>query len=197
MTERGNRFRVRRAAGQAGVGFHAASGAGRRSCDLAFVVVVRARCGNTLGVGAVTVTATVTDQLGNNINGGKVIFKVNGKTIKDANGKVILYADTISLAMQVAIDETIRRRTIQNEYNIKNGIVPKTIIKEIPKSITIKKLDSTKEYASYVENKQMTKEEKAYLILELEEEMKAYAKDLNFEAAAQIRDAILELKASK
>ena len=125
------------------------------------------------------------------------LIQTIGRAARNANGKVILYADTISLAMQIAIDETKRRREIQNEYNIKNGIVPKTIIKEIPKSITIKKLDDTKEYASYKEHKVMTKEEKAYLILELEEEMRAYAKDLNFEAAAQIRDAILELKASK
>ena len=125
------------------------------------------------------------------------LIQTIGRAARNANGKVILYADTISDAMRIAIDETKRRRDIQNKYNMEHGITPKTIIKEIPKSLTVKKMDGALENESYNYHKNMTKEEKAYLILELEEEMRAYAKDLNFEAAAQIRDAILELKAQK
>ena len=125
------------------------------------------------------------------------LIQTIGRAARNANGKVILYADTISDAMRVAIDETKRRRTIQNNYNEEHGITPKTIKKEIPKSLTIKKMDGIDDVISNEYHKNMTKEEKEYLILELEEEMKAYAKDLNFEAAAQIRDAILELKAQK
>ena len=125
------------------------------------------------------------------------LIQTIGRAARNANGKVILYADTISDAMRVAIDETKRRRTIQNNYNEEHGITPKTIKKEIPKSLTVKKMDGIDDVISNEYHKNMTKEEKEYLILELEEEMKAYAKDLNFEAAAQIRDAILELKAQK
>ena len=125
------------------------------------------------------------------------LIQTIGRAARNANGRVILYADTISDAMRIAIDETKRRRTIQNNYNVEHGITPKTIIKEIPKSLTVKKMDGIDEAISKEYHKNMTKEEKEYLILELEEEMKAYAKDLNFEAAAQIRDAILELKAQK
>lgn len=125
------------------------------------------------------------------------LIQTIGRAARNANGRVILYADSMSDSMKVAIDETMRRRTIQNEYNLKHGITPKTIIKEIPKSLSIKNMDGIEDYKSKEYHKNMTKEEKMYLIAELEEEMRAYAKDLNFEAAAQIRDAILEIKASK
>jgi excinuclease ABC subunit B len=125
------------------------------------------------------------------------LIQTIGRAARNAKGKVILYADTISDSMRVAIDETRRRRDIQNKYNLEHNIIPKTIIKEIPKSLTVKKMDGDMEYETGVYHKNMTKEEKVYLIAELEEQMRAYARDLNFEAAAQIRDAILELKASK
>ena len=125
------------------------------------------------------------------------LIQTIGRAARNAKGKVILYADSISDAMRVAMDETKRRRDIQNQYNLEHGITPKTIIKEIPKALTVKKIDGMDLVESNSYHKNMTKEEKAYLILELEEQMRAYAKDLNFEAAAQIRDAILELKASK
>lgn len=125
------------------------------------------------------------------------LIQTIGRAARNASGKVILYADTISDSMRVAMDETKRRREIQNAYNELHHITPKTIIKEIPKSITIKNVDGTDKLESEVFKKNMTKEEKEYLIFELEEQMKAYARDLNFEMAAQIRDAILEIKASK
>ena len=124
------------------------------------------------------------------------LIQTIGRAARNANGKVIMYADTISPSMQEAIDETKRRREIQMEYNQKHNIIPKTIIKEIPKSITMKSVEELS-HTNKVKSQKMTKEEKMLLIDDLEQQMRAYAKDLNFEAAAQIRDAILELKASK
>ncbi len=124
------------------------------------------------------------------------LIQTIGRAARNKDGKVILYADTYSDAMTYAINETKRRREIQNQYNIEHNIIPQTIIKEIPKSITMKKADDIADSAK-VYHKNMTKDEKIQKIMELEEEMKAYAKELNFEAAALIRDAILELKASK
>ena len=124
------------------------------------------------------------------------LIQTIGRAARNKDGKVILYADNYSDAMTYAINETKRRREIQNQYNIDHNIVPKTIIKEIPKSITMKKADDIAN-TSEIYHKNMTKEEKIQKIMELEEEMKAYAKELNFEAAALVRDAILEFKASK
>ncbi len=124
------------------------------------------------------------------------LIQTIGRAARNKDGKVILYADTISPSMKVAISETERRREIQDKYNKEHGIIPKTIIKEIPKSITMKVADEIVD-ASEIYHKKVTKEDKAALILSLEEEMKQYAKELNFEMAAQIRDAIMELKASK
>lgn len=124
------------------------------------------------------------------------LIQTIGRAARNANGRVIMYADTISDSMNAAITETNRRREIQIKYNEEHGIVPQTIIKEIPKSITMKKVEELA-HTDRVAKKKLTKDEKLQLINELEEEMRAYAKDLNFEAAAQIRDAILELKAEK
>ncbi len=124
------------------------------------------------------------------------LIQTIGRAARNANGRVIMYADSISDSMEYAIKETKRRREIQENYNKIHNIVPKTIIKEIPKSITIKNIDEMTA-ADIMANRPLTKEEKMLTIMELEEEMKMYAKELNFEMAAQIRDAILELKASK
>ena len=124
------------------------------------------------------------------------LIQTIGRAARNSNGKVILYADTMSEAMEYAITETKRRREIQNQYNIEHNITPTTIMKSIPKSITMKSADEISD-TNKTYHKNMTKEEKIQRIMELEEEMKAYAKELNFEAAALIRDAIFELKASK
>ncbi len=124
------------------------------------------------------------------------LIQTIGRAARNEHGKVIMYADTMSEAMENAIKETKRRRQIQIEYNEKNNIIPKTIIKEIPKSITMKQA-AIDENVSRMYHKKMTKEEKINLIANLEEEMKLYAKELNFEAAAEIRDIIFELKAEK
>ena len=130
------------------------------------------------------------------LRSNRSLIQTIGRAARNANGMVIMYADTMSESMEYAINETKRRRDIQIAYNEKNNIIPKTIIKDLPKSVTMKNVD---EIADVKENrnKVLTKAEKAELILELEEEMRQYAKELNFEAAAQIRDAIFELKASK
>lgn len=121
------------------------------------------------------------------------LIQTIGRAARNAHGKVIMYADTISPSMEEAIEETNRRRDIQNRYNQQHHIVPQTIIKELPQVVTIKKSEIKEKNKSA----QMSKEEKLALIAELEEEMHLYAKDLNFEMAAQIRDAIMELKMTK
>jgi excinuclease ABC subunit B len=124
------------------------------------------------------------------------LIQTIGRAARNANGKVVMYADNVTDSMQKAITETYRRRNIQEEYNKKHGIIPQTIKKDIHKSITMKQATEIAD-SSKILKKKLTKEEKIELINELEEEMKAYAKELNFEMAAQIRDAIMELKAAK
>ncbi|WP_207940270.1 UvrABC system protein B [Enterococcus sp. DIV2402] len=118
-----------------------------------------------------------------------------GRAARNAEGKVIMYADKMTDSMQRAIDETSRRRSIQEAYNVEHGIVPKTIIKEIRDLISISKV--AEEVADYDVNsyEDLSKEEKELLLLKLEKEMKEAAKALDFEKAATLRDTILELKA--
>ena len=118
------------------------------------------------------------------------LIQTIGRAARNANGKVIMYADSVSEAMEEAILETNRRREIQEEYNRIHKITPKTIIKAIPNKIQVK-AEVTNER---VAKAKMTKLEKEQLIEQLNMEMLEYAKDLNFEMAAQIRDAIMELK---
>ncbi len=118
------------------------------------------------------------------------LIQTIGRAARNANGKVIMYADSVSEAMEEAILETNRRREIQEEYNRIHNITPKTIIKAIPNKIQVK-AEVTNER---VAKAKMTKLEKEQLIEQLNMEMLEYAKDLNFEMAAQIRDAIMELK---
>lgn len=119
------------------------------------------------------------------------LIQTIGRAARNASGKVIMYADTISDSMQEAIDETKRRRTIQEAYNIKNGIVPKTIIKEIREVIT-----NNKEEKEIIPEK-MPKKEKSLLMQKIEEEMKDAASKLDFERATELRDILFELKSSK
>lgn len=117
------------------------------------------------------------------------LIQTIGRAARNASGMVIMYADTISPSMQEAIEETARRRAIQEEYNKEHNIIPKTIVKAIPEKIQIKAMNEETKT-----KKKMTKAEKIDLIAKLEEEMTQYAKELNFEMAAQVRDAIMELK---
>ncbi len=116
------------------------------------------------------------------------LIQTIGRCARNANGKCIMYADKITDSMRLAIEETKRRRQIQEEYNKEHGIVPKTIIKEIKDSISNE--DTTvKKNASKDDNKN-----KDLSIEELEQEMKRAAKELDFERAMELRDIIFELK---
>ena len=116
------------------------------------------------------------------------LIQTIGRAARNANGTVVMYADSISSAMNTAIKETQRRRKIQEEYNQKHGIVPKTIVKEIHELITNNK--------TIEENKpeKLSKSEKMKLMVNLENEMKLAAKNLDFERAMELRDALFELK---
>ena len=123
------------------------------------------------------------------------LIQTIGRAARNANGMVIMYADSISPSMDYAMKETARRREIQEKYNKDHNIIPQTIKKDIQESVSIKHKAEEEEKASKSKSsKKMTKLEREKLIEELEAEMKAYAKELNFEMAAQVRDAIMELK---
>ena len=117
-----------------------------------------------------------------------------GRAARNANGRVIMYADKITDSMKYAIDETNRRRTIQEAYNKEHGITPKTIHKNIRDLIAITHAVE-KEETPKTDFKQMTAQQRREAIEVMELEMRAAAKDLNFEKAAQLRDMILELRA--
>lgn len=117
-----------------------------------------------------------------------------GRAARNANGRVIMYADKITDSMKYAIDETNRRRSIQEAYNTEHGIIPKTIHKNIRDLIAITHAVE-KEETPKTDFKQMTTQQRREAIEVMELEMRAAAKDLNFEKAAQLRDMILELRA--
>lgn len=124
------------------------------------------------------------------------LIQTIGRAARNSNGEVIMYADKMTDSMKKAIDETKRRRTIQMEYNEKHGITPKTIEKKVREVIRASQV--AEEEGTYAQKltsgKALTKEEKEKLLANLEKEMKDAAKALNFERAAELRDAILELK---
>ncbi len=121
------------------------------------------------------------------------LIQIIGRAARNANGHVIMYADTITKSMQKALDETKRRRAIQMEYNKEHGIMPKTIIKPIHEAVRSKE---TQEIASKFmdKKKKITKKDKEKLIANIEQEMKEAAKALDFERAAQLRDMLFELR---
>ncbi len=116
-----------------------------------------------------------------------------GRAARNLNGHVIMYADSISPAMQYAIDETNRRRSIQQEFNLKNGVDPVSIQKEIRANISMK-ADVVEEEKDYTK---MNKQEREKTIKDLRRQMQEAAKNLDFERAAEYRDIIIELKAGK
>ena len=123
------------------------------------------------------------------LRSSRSLIQTIGRAARNANGKVIMYADSISEAMDIAIKETNRRRNIQQEYNIKNNITPKTITKEIREVI------SNNDNLNLADRKKDKKEKISKNTIEqLEKEMKQAAKELDFERAMEIRDAIFELK---
>lgn len=118
-----------------------------------------------------------------------------GRAARNAEGKVIMYADKMTDSMQRAIDETRRRREIQEAYNEEHGIVPQTIIKDIRQMISISKVIKEDGSDVAISYNDLSKEEKELFIFKLEQEMREAAKTLDFEKAATLRDTILELKA--
>lgn len=117
-----------------------------------------------------------------------------GRCARNAKGHVIMYADTISDSMKEAIEETQRRRTIQDKYNKEHNIIPKTIIKEIRDVIT-NEVEVTDDKVSTKEK--LSPKEKQNMILKLKEEMKKCARELDFERAMELRDIIFDLEDNK
>ena len=115
------------------------------------------------------------------------LIQTIGRAARNANGRVIMYADTISDSMEKAIKETERRRKIQEEYNKEHNITPKTIIKEIREVVTNTSETETKEI-------KMTKQDKQKLMIKIEQEMKEAAKVMDFERAMELRDILFEMK---
>ena len=123
------------------------------------------------------------------------LIQIIGRAARNAQGKVIMYADQITQSMRKALDETARRREIQIAYNDAHGITPKTIIKPIHDVVRSKE---TKEMtAAYMKKKnKMGKKDKTKMLENIEKEMKEAARVLDFERAAQLRDILIELRNS-
>ena len=128
------------------------------------------------------------------------LIQTIGRAARNKDGRVIMYADHITDSMQKAIYETNRRRTIQNEYNIKNNITPKTIKKEIGESLSIEKTEINENVNQMISGesfKKLPKIEQKNILSRLEKQMKEAAASLNFEEAMSLRDIIFELKAGE
>ncbi|ALA54065.1 excinuclease ABC subunit UvrB [Shouchella clausii] len=125
------------------------------------------------------------------------LIQTIGRAARNANGRVIMYADKMTHSMEVAINETKRRRQIQQAYNEQHGITPQTIQKRIPEVVQATyAAEETGDYkASSTSSKKLGKKERQATIERVEAEMKQAAKELNFERAAELRDVLLELKA--
>lgn len=126
------------------------------------------------------------------LRSSRALIQNIGRAARNVDGRVIMYADKISPAMEEAIDETARRRAIQEKHNEENNIMPQTIIKPVRDVI---QMTTTVDEDGKIHAQKMTKTAKAQLVAKLEREMKQAAKELDFETAASLRDALLELKA--
>ena len=125
------------------------------------------------------------------------LIQTMGRAARNANGEVIMYADRITDSMKMAIDETNRRRAIQMKYNEEHGIVPKTIIKPVRDMISVVKADKEAEKSDSFADlnfDELTAKQKKQMIANLKEQMQDAAKRLDFESAANLRDAIIELE---
>ena len=117
------------------------------------------------------------------------LIQTIGRAARNQNGHVIMYADTVSLAMDEAIKETARRRKIQEQYNAMHNITPKTISKDIKEVVS-------NEIEAKAQKPKMSKKEKEQILVTLETEMKEAAKNLDFERAMELRDILFEMKAN-
>ena len=121
------------------------------------------------------------------LRSGRSLIQTIGRCARNEHGKVIMYADEVSEAMDEAIKETKRRREIQERYNEEHGITPKTIVKEIKEVVTNNMVTDEKK-------KKVSKKEKEKMILQIEDEMKEAARNLDFERAMELRDILFEMK---
>lgn len=122
------------------------------------------------------------------------LIQTIGRAARNAEGHVIMYADTITDSMREALDETNRRREIQMKYNEEHGITPQTIKKAVRDLISISKVIAKEEVRFEKDPESMTKKELEKLIGDIQKKMQKAAADLNFEAAAELRDKMIELK---
>lgn len=123
------------------------------------------------------------------------LIQTIGRAARNAEGRVIMYADVMTESMQKAIDETNRRRGIQQAYNEAHGITPQTIVKKVHDVIQITKAATEKQkFGLEKDPESMSEKELKKLIQTLDKEMKHAAMELQFERAAELRDKILELK---
>lgn len=123
------------------------------------------------------------------LRSAKSLIQIVGRAARNSNGRVIMYANETTKSMKIAIDETNRRRKIQETYNIEHNIIPQTIKKDVRESIKGKEIVDDK-----LSKKKLTKTEKARVIDQLRDEMKMAAKALDFEEAARLRDLVFELE---
>ena len=124
------------------------------------------------------------------LRSSRSLIQTIGRAARNSNGRVIMYADTISDSMDIAIKETKRRREIQDKYNKEHGIIPKTIIKEIKDTISNNEEVSKKK----INSSKLSKKEKEKIIDELTQEMRKAASELDFERATELRDIIFEMQ---
>ena len=124
------------------------------------------------------------------------LIQTIGRAARNADGRVIMYADVITDSMRIAIDETMRRRALQQKYNEEHGITPKTIKKAVRDLISISKAVAETEEKLEKDPESMSRKELENLIKRVQKQMQAAAADLNFEMAASLRDKMLELKKS-
>ncbi len=122
------------------------------------------------------------------------LIQTIGRAARNSEGHVIMYADTMTDSMKVAIDETMRRRKLQMAYNEEHGITPQTIQKSVRDLISISKKVAAEEMRLEKDPESMSKEELDKLVKELTKQMKKAAAELNFEAAAELRDKLVEIK---
>ncbi|EOT28271.1 UvrABC system protein B [Eubacterium sp. 14-2] len=122
------------------------------------------------------------------------LIQTIGRAARNSEGHVIMYADSITDSMRVAINETNRRRNIQQAYNKEHGITPATIRKSVRDLISISKKVAKEEYQFQKDPESMSKKELEKLVGEIQKKMQAAAAELNFEAAAELRDKMIELK---
>ena len=122
------------------------------------------------------------------------LIQTIGRAARNAEGHVIMYADTVTDSMRVALDETNRRREIQMRYNEEHGITPQTIKKAVRELISISKVIAREELRFDKDPESMNRKELEKLIADIQKKMQKAAADLNFEAAAELRDKMIDLK---